>query len=49
MAQHNEYRVLVVHEWWVGMYGVGGKNLLGENLLLITIKLNTLKSVMLSC
>ena len=26
VAQHNEYSVLVVHELWVGMYGVGGKS-----------------------
>ena len=23
VAQHNEYRVLVVHELWVRMYGMG--------------------------
>ena len=23
VAQHNEYRVLVVHELWIRMYGVG--------------------------
>ena len=25
VAQHNGYKVLVVHESWVGMYGVGGE------------------------